>query len=293
MMSICFADSRRTDLRPLTCHGIPVGECHGQLIDLLSRYRHIFQQQGIKDPGPFFAEPVTDPEGTSIDWYSGDGADAVPPVRMTDLAREQQARAQAILARYAKALSIIAGDLAAKPGQSMHAAILRAALKHPSTSDLYVQGGRILLVNWGYESGTEGAVPENIIRGGGIATAAPEPPGPAAQPGPQPETQHVASAAAPVPPVAPATRPRVASVTDKPAGCVGVLPAGCLAGGCLAWLWPLLLLLLLLWLLLCLLGHRPSPVPDSLFRESVDMSAERQRSRSALSQMAVLYVQVR
>ncbi|HIW00314.1 MAG TPA: hypothetical protein H9894_03905 [Candidatus Desulfovibrio intestinipullorum] len=271
-MSVLFASSQRNDMRPLAFQGIFATNCYEQLVALLEQHRDFLARQGMPNAPDFLAEPMHDSSGT-IDWYA---RGETMPVPLASLAPEDQARIQETLAQYARALTALLdqrqgqGQQALGQEQSMAAGLLREALQHPGDNDIYVVGNAPLLINWGFAAGTQGAVPQDIMRLGAAAPIKPAP-APAAAP------------AAPIPAAAPVSPP-------PPAAPVAAAPA--LFPGCLSWLLPLLLLLLLLWLVLAALGFAPSPLPASCFREDVSRQSEELRSQSLADEEARLLRQL-
>ncbi len=261
-MSIRFATSRRTAMRPLTCQGIPVSDCHRQLQDFLIQNQSFLFQNGMLNAGSFLAEPMSDDKTGLIDWYVEGN---VLPQPYSSLPAEEQARVRKLIETYAVAFQGLLDKQAAS--SPMATEMLTLALQHPCADDMYVLDGLPVLINWGFKDGTSGAVPENIIAMG-PGNGRPVSPKPEVQARPEPEpapepARRPAPAAVPVTPAAPVPDGSQ-SVTNR---------AWIFSTGCLPWLLPLLLLLLLLWLLLAFLGRVPLPLPGTLFQPYVSHDA--------------------
>ena len=234
-MSILLTTSKRNDMRPLAFQGMLATNCYDQLNALLKRHSEFLAAHGMPDADKFLAEPVHDPRSGSIDWYTGLGGEAR---KLSELSPAEQQDVTATLGRYGNAVRALleSQDQSGRSGiPAAGTELLRLAFQHPSAADdVYLIGGRPVLINWGFHPGAAGAAPEDIMR---LGLGQPTPPAPKAP----------VSAVPPVTPVPPAP-----------------LPA---KSGCLGWLLPLLLGLLLLWLLLSALGWLPSPLPASCFRQ--------------------------
>ena len=285
-MSVLLATSRLNDMRPLAFHGTRAVTCYGQLRALLQQAAPELAGLGVPNAQAFLAEPEIDERSGTVDWYADGQGQSLP---VASLPQADQERALAKASQIAAAI----GQWAERQSQTLSQApaqgrgqgmvseskleglqMLKVALQHPSPAgDFYLVDGSLVLVNWGFLPGAQGAVPEDIARlGQGLAQEAV--PGPAPQPpvqpvAPQPQPQPVPpppppQPQAPLAPPPPPPPPPVETVyyTEKT--------------GCLPWLLPLLLFLLLLWLLLAALGLLPSPLPVSCLRqEGPDLRAVR------------------
>ena len=258
-MSVLFATTRRNDMRPLAFQGIFATNCYDQLRAYLAQNEEFLAAHGMPNAASFLAEPMHDASGT-IDWYAEGN---VEPVPFSSLGEVEQQMVMDTLNTYASALQAL---LAKAQGNGMAEGLLHEALQHPGPDDLYVQNGAPILINWGFAPGVQGAVPQDIMRLGGIAASP-------------------VAAAAPMAAAAPAAAPVAAAPVAAPVA-ASIFP------GCLSWLLPLLLLLLLLWLLLAALGHLPSPLPSSCFRQSVSMDSELLRKQSLEDDLARLLRQL-
>ena len=257
MSSIRFATSRRIAMRPLTCQGIPVTECHTQLKDFLLQNQSLLFQNGMLNAGSFLAEPMSDDKTGLIDWYV---EGTVPPVPCSSLPKEEQDRIRKLIETYAEAFMLLLDTRC--NDNPMATEMLTLALQHPCKDDMYVLDGLPVLINWGFKDGSSGAVPENIM------ALAPErrrtvPPSPEVHPEGQPEVQ---PNSAPDPVQRPAPGPVPVPPAAPVAGAPEAGKSRIFSMGCLPWLLPLLLLLLLLWLLLALLGRMSLPLPGTLFQ---------------------------
>ncbi|MDO5537214.1 MAG: SrfA family protein [Desulfovibrionaceae bacterium] len=165
-MSILFATSRRSAMRPMSCQGVLAAECHVQLRAFLVQHRQFLAERGMTNAASFLAEPERD--RTTIDWYA-EGSER--PVPLASLPEDGQALIRAKLETCLQALrALAASQQSASP---LAAGLLVQALHHPSEADVHVLDGEPVLINWGYAGGVGNAAPENIMRVGSGDIAAP------------------------------------------------------------------------------------------------------------------------
>ncbi len=278
-------------MRPLVFQGIAAAFCHDQLQAFLAQHSEELEALGMPDATGFLAEPVHDQSGLT-DWYM---EGETSPVPLTSLPEEEQNAVRRTLGRYARALGQLL-DRSSLPGsqEGMAAGLLKEALHFPSENDIYVCEGRPVLINWGFAAGEQGAAPQDIMRlaaarppaakepAAAVPPAEDEPPNPG-QASPAPVATPLTAPAGPA--AAPAAETRMQAAAPVPPPPAGAAPS-VRPIGCLSWLLPLFLLLLLLWLLLAALGHFPSPLPESCFRQAVPADNEILRGRALDDELA-------
>ncbi|MBR6467507.1 MAG: hypothetical protein IKT16_05065, partial [Desulfovibrio sp.] len=202
-MSVLLATSRLNDMRPLAFHGTRAVTCYGQLKALLQQAAPELARLGVPNAQAFLAEPEIDERSGTVDWYA-EGAGQPLPVAALPQADQERA-----LAKAAQIVSAL-GQWAERQSQQLSQApaqgrgpglpsesklegleMLKVALQHPSPAgDFYVLDGGLVLVNWGFHPGIQGAVPEDIARLGlGRAQEAVPEPEPAPQQPLQPAPQ--------------------------------------------------------------------------------------------------------
>lgn len=215
----------RGDYNAMRFQGILVTDNHAQLSALL-------ENNLTREHALLFAEPAHEASGASTDWYTAAEGEPVPLLALTP---EEQSRAKAKIAALASDIDRLAEGLKADgdAAKALRGNILSLALRYPGPEHMYLVGGRPVLACWGFEPGTAGARPEELMRLGMAAPLA-------------------ASAAGPAPAVAPAAAPAgfpwwrallyfllgllllsalffLAGLLFGPSGCAapGHLPAGC------------------------------------------------------------------
>lgn len=144
--------------------GILVTESYAQLASML--------ESSLSPEHAFFlAEPVHEASGESTDWYSkAEGT----PVPLSSLPPEEQAEARAAIARIASDINGLAEELKDGGGgsKSIRGNILSLALRYPGPDHIYMAGKQPVLTCWGFDPGTLGAQPEDLMRLGAVASAA-------------------------------------------------------------------------------------------------------------------------
>lgn len=240
-------DSRRIattpsrGFRPVVAPGLRE---HGLLVRILER--HLTPAHAA-----LFAEPVPNPDGRSIDWYSDLPGEAVP-LAAADGATQAAARAR--VAELHRDIESLAGRLAntREPEAAKQAEVLRAALETPEPAEsciwLVAEPGRPAqptLVLWAH-------VQDQPDAPRGVLTAwARQRPGKA-----PPPAAAAAAPTAPAPPPAESVGPPQVQVVLGPAAVAGA-PVAALAwrdGWLSALLWVLLALLALIIAWLALIG---------------------------------------
>ena len=181
MSSTLIATTQRASYNAMRYQGILVTDSYAQLRAMLEKAlspRHAL----------LFAEPMHDSSGASTDWYtSAQGA----PVPLDRLSPEDKARAGAAISSLASDISQLASELmqSSEAPKTIRGNILSLALRYPDAGHLYMVGDQPVITCWGFDPGTLGAQPEELVRLG-AAMAAPLPP-------PPPLGPAVAAAAAP------------------------------------------------------------------------------------------------
>ena len=173
-MSVRIATSLRGELRALASQGIFAVECHAQLHSIL------LQKLG-PEHAALLAEPQHDAGGNTVDWYAQGQGPARPVKDLPESeAGDMTARAGSLAADIVRLATSLSADAQAR--QALSGQLLRQALQHPSTDDLWVVDGRPVLINWGFAPGAVGAQPQDLSRLGALAP----PPPPPAQSAPAP-----------------------------------------------------------------------------------------------------------
>ena len=207
-MSVLLATSRLNDMRPLAFHGTRAVTCYGQLKALLQQSAPELAKLGVPNAQAFLAEPEIDERSGTVDWYA-EGAGQPLPVAALPQADQERALAKAAqivsaLGQWAERQSQQLSQTPAQgrgPGLPSESKLeglemLKVALQHPNPAgDFFVVDGDLVLVNWGFHPGIQGAVPEDIARLGL---------GRAQEAGPEPEAQPPAPPVPPIQPLQPA-----------------------------------------------------------------------------------------
>ena len=151
-----ISSTPRSQLNALRFQGILVSDNYAQLSSMLER--NLSEEHAL-----FFAEPVQDSEGKTIDWYCHAPAPAVP---LLSLPPEEQAEARAAVQRMAADIDKYAGSLKAegKGSKFLRGNILSLALQYPGEDYIYMAGEQPVLTGWGYGPGSMGVEPEPLIR---------------------------------------------------------------------------------------------------------------------------------
>lgn len=185
MSSTFIATTSRASYNAMRHQGILVTDSYAQLRAMLEK--NLSPQHAL-----LFAEPMHDSSGASTDWYTtAEGA----PVPLSSLSPEQKAKAGGTLASLAGDIDRLAAELMQSPEapKNIRGNILSLALHYPDASHLYMVGDQPVMTCWGFDPGTLGAQPEDLVRLGAAMAAAPVPPPP---PGPAGATVIPAATAA-------------------------------------------------------------------------------------------------
>ena len=185
--------------------GILVTDSHAQLQAMLTKNLS-------KEHALFFAEPVHEASGASVDWYTeAQGT----PVALASLPQDAQTAAVARIQAIAAEVNSLAQSLIESPDspKTIRGNILALALRYPGPEHIYMVGNQPVLTCWGFAPGTMGAQPQDLMRLGVAAVAAKAAPSAAPEATPGMEN---------IPPAAPVAAKR----------------------GGLGWLWALLSILL-------------------------------------------------
>ena len=187
MSATFIATTRRGDYNAMRYQGILVTDSYAQLASML-------EKRLTPEHALFFAEPVHDASGETIDWYTtAEGA----PVPLASLPEDEQNAARERIKALASDIDALAVSLKEDENASrnIRGNILALALRYPGTDHIYVAGSQPVLTCWGFMPGTIGAQPEDLMRLGAAlpvaATAAPAG-APISAPGPATATAAVA-----------------------------------------------------------------------------------------------------
>lgn len=151
-----IATTHAGETTPIGVGGRPVMGLYQQLA------RVIANRTRDEDCGTFLAEPTVDQATGTVTWYTPLDGEVQRLRQLAGPAREQaDARLDRIVANVARVID----DLDAAGGREQRnlADNLRAALKHPSDADVYLVGGKPVLVNWAAESGNAGSAPMDLM----------------------------------------------------------------------------------------------------------------------------------
>jgi outer membrane biosynthesis protein TonB len=268
-MSAALATSRRGDMRSLASQGVFATDYYPQL-------RTVLLQHLDEAHADLLAEPQHDGQSRSIDWYAVPKGEARP---LSALAPDEAGALRQRASAMARDIDALADRLSsvATERQALSGQLLKLALQHPQSDDLWSVGGKPVLINWGFAPGTAGAEPQDLSR---LGAAVPQEPTPVPEPVPAPE------------PIPAQPQPEPAQPAHGPV----LVPASGRWRLCpfsLSWLLPLLLALLLLWLLAGMDGctrpalpsgcHRavPSLLPGGCTPRTDAAALERERARAA------------
>ena len=172
MSSTLIATTQRASYNAMRHQGILVTDSYAQLRAMLEKTlspRHAM----------LFAEPAHDSAGASTDWYTAaQGA----PVPLDRLSPEEKAKAGAAISSLASDVSQLASELmqSSEAPKNIRGNILALALRYPDAGHLYMVGDQPVITCWGFDPGTLGAQPEDLVRLGSAMAAPPPLPGPAA-----------------------------------------------------------------------------------------------------------------
>ena len=177
MRATFITTTPRSLLEALRYQGIAVSESHAQLQSML-------QNNLSPEHARFFAEPVLNNAGDSVDWYTPLEGDAV---RLDSLPPEAQQTAVREIRRLAGEIDQLAESLkqSGEGPKSIRGNILALALRYPGPEYLYMVGDQPVLLGWGFSAASSVAGPQDLMRLGAaapLAAAPPLPPGSEAVP---------------------------------------------------------------------------------------------------------------
>jgi hypothetical protein len=177
-MSVRIATSLRGGMRALASQGIFATDCYDQLHALVLR------RLG-EEHAALLAEPQHNTQNDSVDWYAAGQGPATP---LAELPAEEADALRARAGELARDIQNLAAGLTtdAQARQALAGQMLRLALQHPESEDLWRVDGRPVLINWGFAPGSGSAQPQDLPRRGPAAPpplAAATPAAAAAAPG--------------------------------------------------------------------------------------------------------------
>jgi hypothetical protein len=174
MSSFLIASTPRASYNAMRYQGILVTDSYAQL-------RAALEKKLSPEHALLFAEPVHDAAGASTDWYT---ACEGTPTPLDSLSPEAKTAAVATISRLASDINSMAEDLMRSPEASkiIRGNILSLALRYPDSGHIYMAGGQPVIICWGFEHGTAGAQPEDLMRLGVTPAKTLPPPPPAVAP---------------------------------------------------------------------------------------------------------------
>ena len=177
MRATFITTTPRSSLEALRYQGIAVSESHAQLQSML-------QNNLSPEHARFFAEPVLNSAGDSVDWYTPLEGDIV---RLDSLPPEAQQTAVREIRRLAGEIDALAESLkqSGEGPKSIRGNILALALRYPGPEYIYMVGDQPVLLGWGFSAASSVAGPQDLMRLGAaapLAAAPPLPPGSEAVP---------------------------------------------------------------------------------------------------------------
>ena len=182
MRATFITTTPRSSVEALRYQGITVSENHAQLQSMLQR--NLSPEHAL-----FFAEPVLNSAGTSVDWYTSLEGKAVP---LDELPPEERQAALQEIRRLAGDINELAEGLkqGGEGSKSVRGNILSLALRYPGQEYLYVVGKQPVLLCWGFSAASASVGPEDLMRLGAAAPLASVPLAPVPEPTapPPPET---------------------------------------------------------------------------------------------------------
>lgn len=186
MRATFITTTPRTSLEALRYQGIAVSESHAQLQSML-------QNNLSPEHARFFAEPVLNSAGDSVDWYTPLEGDIVRLDSLPPEAREAAARE---IRRLAGEIDQLAESLkqSGEGSKSIRGNILALALAYPGPEYIYMAGKQPVLLGWGFSAASSMARPQDLMR---LGAAAPLAAAPLAAPPPPPESEAVPPAPPP------------------------------------------------------------------------------------------------
>ncbi|SDF37898.1 SrfA family protein [Desulfovibrio legallii] len=163
-MSVRIATSLRGGMRALASQGIFATDCYDQLHALVLR------RLG-EEHAALLAEPQHNTQNDSVDWYAAGQGPATP---LAELPAEEADALRARAGELARDIQNLAAGLTtdAQARQALAGQMLRLALQHPESEDLWRVDGRPVLINWGFAPGSGSAQPQDLTR---LGPAAPPP----------------------------------------------------------------------------------------------------------------------
>ena len=182
MSSTFIATTPRASYNAMRYQGILVTDSYAQL-------RAMVEKNLSPRHAMLFAEPMHDSSGASTDWYTTAPGTPVP---LDGLSPGEKAKAGAEISSLASDIRQLAADLMQSPDapKNIRGNILSLALHYPGAGHLYMLGDQPVITCWGFDPGTLGAQPEDLVRLGAAMAVAPPPPPP-----PPPAATVVAAAA--------------------------------------------------------------------------------------------------
>ncbi|MDR2487981.1 MAG: SrfA family protein [Desulfovibrio sp.] len=168
MSSSFIASTPRAGYNAMRYQGILVTDSYAQLRTVLEK--NLSPQHAL-----LFAEPMHDASGTTTDWYTAfEGS----PIPLDKLSPEKKIHAGEIISKLASDISRLAAQLTQSPeaSKNIRGNILSLALRYPDTSHLYMAGDQPIIICWGFEHGSSGAQPEELMRLGAAMAQTPPPP---------------------------------------------------------------------------------------------------------------------
>jgi hypothetical protein len=145
-------------LRALSHQGVFATQRYQQIVSLI-------QPRFSTAHVALLAEPISDPNQDTIDWYAkNEGAVR----RLVDLPAERQAEIRKRFADLISEITSYAGELCASKDKhrALSGRILQMAVQYPGAESLYIVGDQPVIVCWGYASEGQHTKPEHLVRGG-------------------------------------------------------------------------------------------------------------------------------
>ena len=168
MRATFITTTPRSSLEALRYQGIAVPESHAQLQSML--HNNLSPEHAL-----FFAEPVLNGTGDSVDWYTSLEGDIV---RLDSLPPEAQQAAALEIRRLAGDIDRLAESLkqSGEGPKNIRGNILALALSYPGPEYIYMAGKQPVLLGWGFSAASSVARPQDLMRLGAVAPLAAAPP---------------------------------------------------------------------------------------------------------------------